>query len=121
MSVPLSLDRLVEKIKHHPHFTKVGMIASHLGVVRGSSRQGQPVKRMEIQVDQKAVKEIIDEVKKRPGIVEIMVETQEGILEVGEPMIAVAVAGDFREHVFPALEEVVNLIKQRAVSKKEGG
>ena len=119
MNTTLSLDRLVERVKQHPHFDKVGMIACHLGVVRGSSRQGQPVKRMEVQVNQRVVREIIEEVKRNPGVIEILVETRQGILKVGEPVLAVAVAGDFREHVFPALEQMVDLIKHKAISKKE--
>ncbi|MCD6320529.1 MAG: molybdenum cofactor biosynthesis protein MoaE [Candidatus Desulfofervidaceae bacterium] len=119
MNVSLSLDRLVEKIRCHSDFDKVGMIACHLGVVRGSSRQGQPVKRMEVRVNQKVIREIIDEAKREPGIIEILVEVQGGVLRVGESVMAVAVAGDFREHVFPVLERVVNLIKQKAVLKKE--
>ena len=63
--------------------------------------------------------EIISEIKNLPGILEVLVEVKEGIFTVGEPIMAVAVAGDFREHVFPALEKLINSIKTKAVKKQE--
>ena len=116
----ISLDELVEKIKKHPDFSKVGMIAFHLGIVRGLARRnGRPVERLEVEVDHQMVKQIIEEKKKAPGIVEILISVREGVFKVGEPLMALAVAGDIREHVFPVLEETVDLIKTKAVKKKE--
>ncbi|HDD45147.1 MAG TPA: molybdenum cofactor biosynthesis protein MoaE [Candidatus Desulfofervidus auxilii] len=115
----MSLDELINKIKNCSRFSEVGMIACHLGIVRGYSRNGEPVKRIKIQVNQKIVKEIISEIKNLPGILEVLVEVKEGIFTVGEPIMAVAVAGDFREHVFPALEKLINSIKTKAVKKQE--
>jgi len=33
----LSLDQLIEKIKRHSHYSEIGMIACHLGVVKGKA------------------------------------------------------------------------------------
>jgi len=115
----LSLDKLIEKIKNHPHYSEIGMIACHLGVVRGTSRNGQPVKKLGVQVNHEKLKEIITNVKEMPGIVETVVETKQGVFTVGETIMAIAVAGDIREHVFPALEKTVNLIKTKAITKTE--
>ncbi|CAD7778135.1 hypothetical protein DMNBHIDG_01693 [Candidatus Methanoperedenaceae archaeon GB37] len=95
----LSLDKLIEKIKNHPHYSEIGMIACHLGLVRGTSRNGQPVKKLSVQVNHEKLKEIITNVKEMPGIVETVVETKQGVFTVGETIMAIAVAGDIREHV----------------------
>ena len=115
----LILDKLIEKIKKHPHYSEIGMIACHLGLVRGTSRNGQPVKKLSVQVNQEKLKEIITNIKKMPGIVETLVEAKQGVFTVGETLMAIAVAGDIREHVFPALEKTVNLIKSKAITKTE--
>ena len=38
---------------------------------------------------------------------------------MGDPILAVAVAGDLRENVFPALMETVNRLKKEASKKKD--
>jgi molybdopterin synthase catalytic subunit len=39
----MDLNEMIEKMKAHPDYEKMGMITSHLGVVRGTSRDGQTV------------------------------------------------------------------------------
>ena len=63
--------------------------------------------------------DIIQEVKDMAGIVEVLVEVNEGHLRVGDDLMFVAVGGDIRENVFAALMEAVNLIKKSAASKEE--
>jgi molybdopterin synthase catalytic subunit len=115
----MDLNKMIEKLKAHPEYEKMGMIASHLGVVRGTSRDGQSVKGVEVVYDHNAVKNIVLDVKKLPGIVEVLVDTNEGHLKVGDDILAVAGGGDIRESVFPALVDTVNRIKKEAVKKKE--
>jgi molybdopterin synthase catalytic subunit len=57
--------------------------------------------------------------KKRHGIIEILVEVAEGKLQVGEDLMLVVVAGDFRENVFPVLMDTVNAIKKEVTKKTE--
>lgn len=52
-------------------------------------------------------------------IVEVLVYTNEGQLKVGDEILAVAVGGDIRESVFPALVDAVERIKKEATRKKE--
>lgn len=115
----MDLNKMIESMKTHPEYEKMGMIASHLGVVRGTSRDGQTVSGIEVAYDHDAVKRIVAEAKELPGIVEILVDTNEGHLKVGDEILAVAVGGDIREHVFPALVETVNRLKEEAAKKKE--
>lgn len=115
----MDLNKMIETLKRHPESEKMGMIASHLGIVRGTSRDGKMVKGIEVTYDHEIVKRIILDAKKLPGVVEVLVDTNEGHLKVGDEILAVAVGGDIRENVFPALIETVNRIKKEAVKKKE--
>ena len=115
----MDLNKMIERVRAHPEHEKIGMIASHLGVVRGVSRNGRAVSGIEVKHDQKIIDNIIKDIKKVPGIIEVLVHTNEGHLRVGDQILAVAVAGDLRENVFPALIETVNRLKKEASKKKE--
>ncbi len=95
------------------------MIASHLGLVRGSSRDGRPVTSIEVAYDHDRLRSIVEEMKRLPGILDIQVDTREGRLEVGDGILAVAVGGDIRENVFDALIRTVDRIKAEASRKRE--
>jgi len=110
---------MIEQIKNHPGYDKVGMILCHNGVVRATSRDGKPVKELTVRADRARLSEIVAEMKRRPGIIEVLAEIREGKLLVGEDVMYVAVAGDFRENVFAALMDTVNLIKVGVTSKTE--
>ena len=115
----IDLKTMIEQIKQHPDYDKVGMILCHNGVVRATSRDGKPVKELTVRVDRPRLSEIVAEMKHRPGIVEVLVEVREGKLLVGEDVMYVAVAGDFRENVFAALMDTVNTIKAEVTRKTE--
>jgi molybdopterin synthase catalytic subunit len=63
--------------------------------------------------------DIILKIKDMPGIVEVIVEINEGYLQVGDELMFVAIGGDIRENVFAALMEAVNQIKKSAANKEE--
>jgi molybdopterin synthase catalytic subunit len=109
----MDLNRMIESLRSHPEHEKMGMIASHLGIVRGVSRNGRAVSGIEVVYDHKLIDDIILDIKKLPGIIEVIVDTNEGHLEVGDQILAVAVAGDLRENVF------LNRLKKEASKKKE--
>jgi len=116
----MNLAILIEKIKKHPDYDKVGMILCHNGVVRGTSRNGRKVTGLIIAVDHAKLKQIIDENKKRPGIVEILVEISENIeLSVGEDVMFLVVAGDIRDNVIMTLNDTLNAIKTTVTKKTE--
>jgi molybdopterin synthase catalytic subunit len=115
----MNLASLIDRIKAHPDFSKVGMILCHVGVVRGTSRNGHPVSGLDLGVDFNALESILSEQRKRPGIVEILVEIQEGPLEVGEEVMHLVVAGDIRDRVIRVLEDTLNAIKKRVTQKTE--
>jgi molybdopterin synthase catalytic subunit len=115
----MDLNKMIESLRAHLEREKIGMIASHLGIVRGVSRNGRAVSGIEVAYDHKIIDSIIRDIKRLPGVIEVMVDTNEGLLEVGDAILAVAVAGDLRENVFPALIETVNRLKKEASKKKE--
>jgi molybdopterin synthase catalytic subunit len=95
------------------------MILCHNGVVRGSSRDGSPVQGVTVKADRKTIERIVAEQKKNPGIIEILVEINEGDLDIGEDLLSIVVAGDIREHVIPVLTDTLNLIKAQGTRKTE--
>ena len=115
----MDLNNMINKLKEHPESHRIGMIASHLGVVRGTSRDGREVTDIEVVYDHDALMNIINDIKKMPGIVDVLADTNEGRLAIGDEVLAVAVAGDIREHVFSALMDAVNRIKAESSRKKE--
>ena len=117
--ITMNLNTMIENIKAHPGYRNVGMIASHLGMVRSFSKDGSSVSGMDVQFDEERIAGIIDDIKSRPGIVEVLIETNKGHLAVGDEIVAVVVAGDIRDNVFPALFDVVNRLKTEAATEKE--
>lgn len=115
----MDLNKMIENIKTHPDFHNVGMIASHLGIVRSFSRRGKIIAGMEVEFDKGKIDEIIKDIKSRPGIVDILIETNKGHLKVGDEIITVVVAGDIRDNVFPSLIDAVNRLKTEAATEKE--
>ena len=115
----MNLNELVNRVKKHPDFHKSGMILCHNGVVRASSRDGRPVSEVTVNVDRKRLETILAEIKAMPGIVEVLAHVNEGTLKVGEDVMYVVVAGNFREHVFDAMISAVNRIKADVTSKQE--
>ncbi len=118
MVVNVTLADLVEKVKSSVDFKNVGMIACHDGVVRGTSRDGKPVSLVEVDVDLNKVEMVLTEMRTRKGIAAIEAHIFPGIRKMGEDLMLVVVAGDFRENVFSTLEETVSKLKN-LVNKKE--
>lgn len=115
----MDLNKMTATIKSRPNFHQSGMIATHLGIVRSFSRDGTPVTALDLSVNMEKIQKIIQDIRSRPGIIEILIETNEGHLEVGDEVIAIMVAGDTRDHVFPALTDAVNRFKSEAATEKE--
>jgi len=112
-------DKMLEKIRKNPDSNKIGMVASHLGIVRGHSRDGRKVKGVEVAYDMEVLNLIMQQIKKMPGIVEALVEVKSGLFKVGDEVLYLSVGGDIRENVFPALITGVEMIKKDAAKKRE--
>jgi len=116
----MTITSLINKIKAHPDYAKVGMILCHNGVVRGTSRDGRPVRGVNVAVDHIRLGEIIAENKQRPGIIDIVVDIFDARdLRVGDDLLHLVVAGDFRENVLQTMEDTLNAIKKTVTRKIE--
>ncbi|MCX5857554.1 MAG: molybdenum cofactor biosynthesis protein MoaE [Deltaproteobacteria bacterium] len=115
----MNLQEMIDKVKMHPDYPKVGMILCHNGVVRSTSRDGRPVSELTVRVNRQQLQLITDDIRQRAGIIEVLVEIREGKLYPGEDVMFVVVAGDFRENVFAALMDTVNRIKADVTRKIE--
>ena len=116
----MNLTHLIDTIKKHPDYDKAGMILCHNGVVRSTSRDGRKVSGLTITVDQVKLQEVIDEHKKKTGIIEILVEIADNKnLSVGDDVMLLVVAGDIRDNVITALSDTLNAIKTTVTSKTE--
>lgn len=111
---------LLNQVKQHPDYHKAGMILCHNGVVRETSREGEEVTGLEIVVDHDRLDQIINEQKKRPGIVEILIHINEGKpLSVGDDVMFLVVAGNIRENVIETLTDTLNQVKTEVTRKKQ--
>ncbi len=115
----MNLSKMIATLRERPDSDRIGMIASHLGLVRGSSRDGRKVTSIDVRYDRERLNRIVEEMRKSPGIVDVQVDVREGHLEIGEEILAVVVGGDIREHVFETLIQTVNRIKAEASKKQE--
>ena len=116
----MNVARMIDKIKKHPDFDRVGMILCHNGVVRGTSRDGRRVSGLTITVDHDRLNQVINDHKNTPGIVEILVEIAENRnLSIGDDVMFLVVAGDVRDTVIAVLEDTLNAIKTTVTRKTE--
>ena len=115
----MDMNSIIDAFKKHPYYPKMGMIASHLGVVRETSLDGRKVTGIDVEFDESTIEKIASETENMEGIIKVIIETSGGHLKVGDEIMAVVVGGDTRDHVFPALMTAVNRIKTKGTRKKE--
>jgi molybdopterin synthase catalytic subunit len=116
----MSLEHMLKQVKQHPAFDRVGMVLCHNGVVRGTSRDGRRTSGLQVSVDHRRLEDIVTAQKKRPGIVEILVEIHENQpLGVGDDVMFIVVAGDIRENVIETLRDTLDAIKSSVTTKTQ--
>jgi molybdopterin synthase catalytic subunit len=116
----MDIGKMMESVRKHPDFHKVGMLLCHNGVVRATSRDGRRIKGLRVSVDHPQLDRIIRAQMQKPGIVDIQVAIAENRdLAVGDDLMLLLVAGDIREHVIAVLTETLNQIKATVTQKSE--
>ena len=118
MSAP-DIDDWIRDVKSQPGSAAIGMILAHQGIVRGTSRSGEPVTGMSLGADRVRFAEVLTEARTWPGIFAVRGWVNEGQLSVGDDIMRLVVAGDIREHVFEGLQRLVSLIKTEVVGESE--
>lgn len=114
-----SVEKWLEEVKHSSDASRIGMCLVHNGVVRGTARDGSPVAAMELACDRLRLDEVLADVAAMPGVAVVRAWVNEGRLAVGDDIMLALVAGDIREHVFEALQELVRRIKTEIVRERE--
>ncbi len=120
----LSLQDLINFAKKNPKSDEVGAMATFTGVVRGYTHEGDNVLKLELEsyekVAERALQTISDELRKEPGIVDVLIHHLLGTFVIGEEMVYVVVTGKSRKKVFSTLMTAVERYKHEVpVWKKE--
>ncbi|MCW4015188.1 MAG: molybdenum cofactor biosynthesis protein MoaE [Candidatus Bathyarchaeota archaeon] len=119
-----TLSDLITLIKSRPDFHRAGAIATFVGVVRGTTLDGENVEGLELEAYEEQANnvlgEICEDLKTREGVVDVQIHHFVGKFKVGEDLVYVVVTGGHRQNVFGVLQEAVERYKSEApVYKKE--
>jgi len=120
----VSLLELIEDVRRGPNSHRIGCILTFIGVVRGVTRSGAKVYKLEYEaydeVAEKRLQEIAYDLKRIPGIVDVRIHHFTGSLSVGEDSVYIVVAAEHRQEGFKALREAIERLKVEApIWKKE--
>ncbi len=117
----MDISKTIAELKKDKAFVEnVGMVLVHNGTVRGWSRGDHAdITQMEVVSDQQKIEAIRQEIEQMPGIYKIVIEAHSGVMNPGDDILFLVVAGDIRENVKPALAILLDRVKSEAVSKKE--
>jgi molybdopterin synthase catalytic subunit len=116
----MNLEQLVKELKKHPDISNAGMILTHTGIVRNTTREGKKIKTLEIDPNYSVIEDIVNKNKMLPGIIDIKIYMHEkGILNIGDEIMHIAIAGDIRENTINAMTKTLNEIKEKAVTKNQ--
>ena len=119
-----TLPELLKSIKEQEDFPKAGAITTFVGVVRGTTLEGESVTELELQAYEEEANKILGSIcadlKKREGVINVQIHHFVGEFSVSEDLVYVVVAGAHRENIFGVLQEAVERYKHEApVFKKE--
>ena len=115
----LMIDRWIEEIKRKANPEELGMILAHNGLVRATSKSGKPVCGMKLSYDKEKLDSTVLSLRQKPGVVDIRVWINTGVLQVGDDIMFLIVAGRFRTDVLPVFEELLSVIKREIVTEQE--
>lgn len=119
-----SLHALLDRVRRTPETARGGAIATFTGIVRGYTHEGVAVERLEFDADpmaaEAALASIADELRGRPGIVDVLIHHMIGTFSVGEELVYVVVVAESRDAAFQVLREAVERYKHDVpIWKKE--
>jgi molybdopterin synthase catalytic subunit len=120
----VSLQDLIAFAKKNPKIDESGAIVTFTGVVRGYTHEREKVEKLELEayeeVAERSLKNISDELKSKPGIVDVLIHHLIGTFSVGDEMVYVVVTGRSRKEVFSTLITAVERYKHEVpIWKKE--
>jgi molybdopterin synthase catalytic subunit len=113
------IESWLKEVKEKADPDMLGMVLVHNGVVRGTSKHGEPVKGMKLSFDKSKLEACVDASRKKEGITDIRVWINEGELSVGADIMYLLVAGRLRTDVLPVFQELLSTIKSEIVREEE--
>ncbi|HAR95452.1 MAG TPA: molybdopterin converting factor [Deltaproteobacteria bacterium] len=113
------IEEWMKEIKAKSPPEGLGMILVHNGIVRATSKKGEPVRGMLLGHDEDLLRSLVQEYSRKDGIVGIRVWINDGNLKIGDDIMVVLVAGRFRTDVLPVFESLIRDIKTRVVREEE--
>lgn len=117
----MDISKAIAQLKREPGFSdNVGMILVHNGVVRAWSRKDRAeVTAIEVTPDLERIEAIRREIEAREGIFRAVAHANSGLMQPGDDVLFLIVAGDIRENVKAALADFLDRVKAEAVTKRE--
>lgn len=117
----MNISKTIAEMKQDPAFAKnVGMVLIHNGTVRSWSRSDHSsISQVEVVADQAKIEQIRSEIEEQMGIYKVVVEARSGVMQPGDDLLFLIVAGNIRENVKPAFAQLLDRVKAEAISKKE--
>jgi molybdopterin synthase catalytic subunit len=106
---------IIEGIKTNKEIKKAGSILSFNGIVRETSKDGQPVESLTIdaytELANKSIDKICMDIKQIDGIIDIKIIHLKGEFNISEDLVYVVVASTHRDEGFKALRKAVERYK----------
>ncbi len=120
----INIEDILKSIKNNPIIEGAGSILTFTGIVRNTSKDGNPIKGLNIdaydELANKSIKEICEDIKKKEGIIDIIIIHFKGEFKISEDLVYVIVTSAHREEGFKMLRTAVERYKKEiAVWKRE--
>jgi len=113
------IEAWIKEIKRNCATKDLGMILVHNGIVRATSKEGKPVCRMKTTYNAAKLDAAIALCKQKDGIADVKVWINEGMLQIGDDIMKVCVAGRFRTDILPVFQELLTAIKSEIIKEEE--
>jgi molybdopterin synthase catalytic subunit len=118
-----TLDSLLRKLKSSRSIEKAGAIGTFTGIVRAVTDKTR-TEFLEFEAHgelaRKKMDEICRQLKKKKGIIDVLMHHRIGIIPKGGDIVYIAVAAGHREELFPVLREAIERLKEQVpIWKKE--
>jgi molybdopterin synthase catalytic subunit len=118
-----TLGSLLQKITKTKDMEKAGAIGTFTGIVRARTKDTR-TEFLEFEaydgLAREKINEICEDLKRKEGIVEVLMHHRTGIIRAGEEIVYIVVAAAHREQLFPVLREAIERLKAEVpIWKKE--
>jgi molybdopterin-guanine dinucleotide biosynthesis protein MobB len=118
-----TLEALIKKARKNTAIRKAGAIGTFTGIVRelvGDERTSKLEFEKYDPEASKVLDQIRDELKRKGGILEVLIHHKTGVIKAGEDIVYIVIAAAHRTELFPVLSEAIERLKAEApIWKKE--